>query len=162
MNELETLIGLQDELLTQLDVVLRSGRPISEQWQTLIGDQLQWLQERIEQLSQEPTAAMAPNPAAEDLQEAMPSSNIEGFAYDDKSGSLLVRFLGKHPNRYGPIYAYEGVPKVIFELFKNGSIPARTDGRNAWGEWWKGKVPSIGASMYTLIKQGGYPYERVS
>ena len=98
----------------------------------------------------------------EPLTEAMPSSNVEGFAYDDKNNQLLVRFLGKHPNRNGPVYAYQGVPREIFDLFQKGAVPARTDGQNRWGKWWKGKVPSMGSSMYTLIKQQGYPYQKVA
>ena len=62
----------------------------------------------------------------------------------------------------GPIYGYDGVPKVIYDLFQSGSIPARTNGQNRWGKWWKGKVPSLGASLYTLISQGQYPYQRLS
>lgn len=97
-----------------------------------------------------------------DLTPAMPSSNVEGFAYDDKTGRLLVRFLGKHPNKNGPIYGYEGVPPNIFEIFRKGAIPAKTNGKNKWGEWWQGKYPSIGAAMYHLIKAGGYPYQRLT
>ena len=77
-------------------------------------------------------------------------------------GRLLVRFLGDHPNRNGPVYAYGGVPREVFDMFQKGAVPARTDGQNKWGKWWKGKVPSIGASLYTLIKQRGYPYQRLS
>lgn len=114
---------------------------------------------RIAELRQ--TAPVAPT-AQPDLTPSMPSSNIDAFGYDDKTGRLMVKFLGKHPNRNGPIYSYEGVPKVIFDLFRQGSIPARTNGKNKWGSWFKGKVPSIGASMYTLIKNGGYAYNRLS
>jgi KTSC domain len=96
------------------------------------------------------------------LPESGPSSNIESFGYDEKNGNLMVRFLGDHPNRNGPIYSYQGVPKQIFDLFRIGAVPARTDGQNEWGEWWKGKVPSLGASLHTLIKGGGYPYQRLS
>mgnify|MGYP001558330300 CR=1 FL=1 len=96
------------------------------------------------------------------LTPAMPSSNVEGFAYDDKTGRLLVRFLGKHPIRNGPIYGYEGVPKNIFEIFRKGAIPAKTNGINKWGSWWQGKYPSIGAAMYHVIRGGAYPYQRLS
>lgn len=101
-------------------------------------------------------------PGPNNIQEAMPSSNVEGFAYDDKNNRLLVRFLGQHPNRNGPIYSYEGVPRNIFDLFRTGSIPARTNGQNKWGRWFQGKVPSIGASLFTLIKNQGYQYQRVA
>ena len=89
-------------------------------------------------------------------------SNVEGFLYDFQINRMYVRFLGDYPNREGPVYAYENVPKNIFDLFRQGAIPARTKGKNRWGEWWKGKVPSLGASLYTLIKNQGYQYSRVS
>jgi hypothetical protein len=92
----------------------------------------------------------------------MPSSNVEGFAYDDKNNRLLVRFLGEHPNRNGPIYAYTGVPPVMFDLLRKGAVPARTDGKNKWGKWWRGKTPSLGASVYTLLRQGGFPYQKLA
>lgn len=97
-----------------------------------------------------------------EIAEAMPSSNIAAFGYDDKQGRLLVRFLGKYPNKNGPVYEYSGVPIEIFDLFRKGAVPARTDGQNKWGKWWRGKVPSIGASLYTLLKTQNYPYQRVS
>ncbi len=95
------------------------------------------------------------------MTESMPSSNVEGFAYDDKSNRMYVRFLGKHPNRFGPVYQYENVPPNIFEIFRKGAIPAKTNGRNKWGQWWRGKFPSMGAAMYHLIRGGNYPFSRV-
>lgn len=84
------------------------------------------------------------------------SSNIYGFRYDPKTGKLLVRFQG------GSVYGYDGVPGNVFKAFQNGAIPAKTNGRNRWGVWWRGKMPSLGASFYELIRQGGYPYRRLN
>lgn len=114
---------------------------------------------RIAELRQQAPPIPEQNP---ELTPSMPSSNIDAFGYDEKTGKLMVKFLGKHPNRNGSVYAYQGVPKVIFDLFRQGAIPARTTGKNKWGSWWKGKVPSAGASLYTLIKGGGYQYQRLS
>jgi hypothetical protein len=113
--------------------------------------------DRIQQLEQGVTPPIPDMPQAE-----IPSSNIDAFRYDDKSGRLFVKFLGKFPNRQGPVYSYSGIPKPIVDLFQRGAIPARTDGQNKWGKWWKGKVPSLGASLYTLIKTANYPYTRMS
>lgn len=115
------------------------------------------------ELSQEQTPNITPQvpPLQQNIQQGMPSSNVEGFAYDPKTNKLMVRFLGEHPNRNGPIYAYENVPPNIFEIFRRGAIPAKTDGQNKWGKWWKGKYPSLGAAMYHLIKAGGYQYQRI-
>lgn len=84
------------------------------------------------------------------------SSNIYGFKYDPKSGRLLVRFQS------GSIYGYQGVPQGVFKVFQQGAVPAKTSGRNQHGAWWKGKAPSLGAAFYNLIRQGGYPYQRLS
>jgi hypothetical protein len=143
-----------------------NGPSLNVESQRALGELLQ----NILQVIQQPQAQAAPTatppaqptPHQPGLNQAMPSSNVEGFAYDDKSGRLLVRFLGEHPNRNGPIYAYEGVPQNIFDIFRKGAVPAKTDGKNKWGEWWKGKYPSMGAAMYHLIRAGGYPYRRVS
>ncbi len=139
------------------------GSSLNVESQRALGDLLQNVLQLIqeEQADEEPPIT-PPGGGEPELNPAMPSSNVEGFAYDDKSGRLLVRFLGKHPNRNGPIYGYSGVPKQVFDMFRKGAVPARTDGQNKWGKWWKGKVPSMGASLYTLIKTQNYPYQRLS
>lgn len=89
------------------------------------------------------------------------SSNIYGFSYDPKNKKLFVKFQGGE-SATGPVYQYEGVPPNVFKAFSSGSVPARTDGQNNYGRWWKGKLPSLGAAFYDLIRMGGYPYARVS
>jgi len=154
MNE---LVQYAQSIIAYLE---RSGASLNIESQQALGQLLQQVLQTIEQQSGE--APTTPPISPENLTEAMPSSNIEGFAFDDRNNQLLVRFLGKYPNREGPIYAYEGVPREIFDMFQQGAVPARTDGKNKWGKWWKGKVPSIGASLYTLIKNRNYPYQRIS
>lgn len=156
MNELRralaAVIDLASQMIDELD----------EETMLALADLLNAASERLGELEDSPADGLPPNVPQESLTQAMPSSNVEGFAYDDKTGKLLVRFLGKYPNRNGPIYGYEGVPKQIFDLFQKGAVPARTNGKNKWGAWWKGKVPSIGASLYTLLKTQNYPYQRLS
>ncbi len=157
---------IEDEIsaiLAGIQEALQSGERLDDDLQNAIADSLNAATMRLDQLRQE-MGQMPPASAlqAGDIEPAMPSSNVEGFAYDDKSGNLLVRFLGKHPDREGPIYSYEGVPKNIFEIFQKGGIPAKTNGKNKWGEWWEGKHPSMGAAMYHLIRAGNYPYQRLS
>lgn len=84
------------------------------------------------------------------------SSNIYGFRYNPKNGQLLVRFQS------GSIYKYDGVPAPVFNAFSSGAVPAKTNGQNQWGRWWVGKIPSLGAAFYNLIRQAGYPYSRLS
>jgi len=83
------------------------------------------------------------------------SSNIWGTAYDPKSGKMKVRFQG------GSEYEYDGVPANIYRAFTQGNAAARTDGRNQYGRWWRGKNPSMGAAMNQYIKAGGFPYRRI-
>lgn len=89
-------------------------------------------------------------------QAPLDSSNIYGFQFDPSSGTLKVRFQS------GSVYQYKGVPPGIFNVFKNGAVPAKTSGQNQFGKWWKGKLPSLGAAFYELIRSGGYPYARIS
>lgn len=156
----EELEGLLQQLLQAIDQVLASGEVLDDDFMGILAQTIQTLMQAIETVSQSQQTPEAPTTPPE-LQQAMPSSNVEGFAYDDKNQRLLVRFLGKYPNRQGPVYSYGGVPPQIFNLFRTGAVPARTDGQNRWGRWWRGKVPSIGASLYTLLKTQGYPYQRI-
>ena len=84
------------------------------------------------------------------------SSNIYGFQYDPNSKTLKVRFNS------GSVYSYQGVPQGVFKAFESGAVPAKTDGENQYGEWWRGKMPSAGAAFYELIRNGGYAYQRLS
>jgi hypothetical protein len=165
LNPQEELDALQDvvqDILSGIQEMLQSGERMTDEFQGQVAQLLDAATQRIDELQMEIQGTPPIPPQDPDLNASMPSSNISQFGYDEKNGRLLVQFLGKYPDRDGPIYAYGGVPKQIFDLFQKGAIPARTDGRNRWGKWWKGKVPSMGASMYTLIKGGGYPYERIS
>lgn len=155
MNELRNAIALV------IDIASQMIDELDDETMLALAELINAASERLDQMQQEPIGGVPQPPTEEDLTQAMPSSNVEGFAYDDKTGQMLVRFLGKHPNRNGPIYAYSGVPQNIFEIFRKGAIPAKTDGKNKWGQWWRGKFPSIGAAMYHLIRGGNYPYRRV-
>lgn len=162
--ELQELEELLRDLLQAIQLMVDSGEEMSDELQGAAAQTLELLFNRIGELraggggggigdiggGQEP-----------DFESSMPSSNVEGFAYDPDQQRLYVRFLGKHPDPHGPIYQYEGVPANIFDIFRRGAIPAKTDGRNKWGRWWKGKYPSMGAAMYHLIRAGGFPYQRV-
>jgi hypothetical protein len=83
------------------------------------------------------------------------SSNIYGFQYDPDSGKLRVRF------NEGGVYEYGSVPPDIYQAFEAGAIPAKTEGENQWGKWWRGKEPSAGSSFFELIKMGGFPYKKL-
>ncbi len=150
--------NLLTQLVDGITQIMQSGEVISDDVQGMLAQTLEALIQRIDQGG----GQIPPSNEAPDIQEAMPSSNVEGFAYDDKNRRLYVRFLGKHPQRDGAIYQYENVPSNIFDIFRKGAVPAKTDGKNKWGRWWKGKYPSMGAAMYHLIRAGGYPYQKIS
>ncbi len=91
-----------------------------------------------------------------------PSSNIYGFNFDPKSKRLLIKFMGKDTAESGPVYEYEGVPPHIFEVLKRGAVAPKTTGKNKYHAWYKGKTPSHGASVYALVKEANYPYQKVA
>jgi hypothetical protein len=89
------------------------------------------------------------------------SSNINAFRYDPETQKLIVKFQDKFPGKNGSVYAYEGVPKYIFDIFARGAIGPKTSGKNAWHHWKKNVMPSHGAAMHALIKAGAFPYVRL-
>lgn len=151
-----------DEVIDLLQQLMQqAGELADELSDEEMAEILRIFKEAIELIEQGNAQAVGAQSLPE-LQQSMPSSNIHSFGYDEDTGKLLVKFQGDFPENNGSVYSYSGVPKVIFDLFQKGAIPARTDGSNKWGKWWKGKVPSIGASMYALIKSQNYPYEKIS
>ena len=125
---------------------------------------LQQVLEIIEVVGQEQQGGGQPVPPPEvpPLTNSYPSSNVNSFSFDDKTGKLFVKFNGKDNRDDGPVYQYSGLSPFIFDLFRKGAVPARTNGSNKWGNWWKGKVPSVGASLYTLISSQNFPYQKVA
>jgi KTSC domain len=189
VNELQRLENLLDQLIDGIERVLNSGEILSDEFQGLLAEQLGDLNNRIQELYQSEETGIPP---IEDIEEEQaetanaisppepptppgngapipplepaphPSSNINAFRYEPENKKLYVKFQGKYPQENGPVYSYEGVPQNIFNVFSRGSVAPRTSGRNAWHTWKEGVTPSHGASMYALIREGGYPYQRLS
>lgn len=90
-----------------------------------------------------------------------PSSNVNAFKYDPRSGTLFVKFHGKDTADSGPTYQYQGVPKNIYDVFSKGRVAPKTSGQNRYHRWIEGVTPSLGASLYALIRNGGYPYQKI-
>lgn len=155
---LQELQELLSQLLQAIQLMISSGEEFSDELQGEVARTLELLYTRIEQLSTQ--AAQVPN--ASPPPAGMPSSNVAGMAYDPKTQALKVQFLGKYPNRSGPVYQYPDVPPVMAELLQSGAVPARTRGQNQWGRWHPGKVPSAGASVFTLLKNRNAPFQRLS
>jgi hypothetical protein len=114
--------------------------------------------QQFQQIFNKLKSQVTPMPGQKDgiPQADLQSSNVYGYQYDPESGALKVRFQN------GGIYEYDDVPPFIYNLFAKGSIPAKTDGYNEYGVWWEGKQPSLGASMYDLIRKGGFNYRKVA
>lgn len=91
-----------------------------------------------------------------------PSSNINAFKYDPSKKQLVVKFMGKDQANAGPTYSYDNVPEHLVDVFARGAVGPKTTGKNKWHAWFKGRTPSHGAAMAALIKNGGYPYQRVA
>jgi hypothetical protein len=154
-----------DELIayTQsiIDYLETSGPSLNFASQQALAELLQSVMATIQEEAATEGGTIAPPPPRAPPP-GMPSSNVAGMDYDDKTGNLMVQFLGKYPNREGPIYQYPQTPRVIAELLQSGAVPARTDGQNRWGKWWKGKAPSAGASVFALLKNRNAPYQRLT
>jgi len=181
MNDIDTLERLIDQILAGIQEVLASGEVLSDEFQGMIAEEIRLTLARIDELRaagqpQEPgqppepeAAPEAPAPPAPfggPIPELEPapheSSNINAFRYDPKTEQLYVKFQGKYPQQNGPVYQYKGVPKFIYDVFSRGAVGPKTSGRNAWHRWKEGVTPSHGAAMFALIKQGGYPYQRMT
>lgn len=62
----------------------------------------------------------------------------------------------------GSVYEYENVPEDKYKELLASATPAKTEGQNEYGAWWVGKNPSLGATFNSLIKNGGYVYNKVA
>ena len=154
---------LRQAIATVIEIASQMIDELDEETMAALAELIQAATERLAQEEQDPTEELGPSqPERTTLERPFPSSNVHSFGYDDKTGKLLVKFQGDYPDQNGPVYGYEGVPKQIFNLFQKGAIPAKTTGKNAWGSWFRGKTPSLGASLYALIKTQNYPYTRLT
>lgn len=187
----ERINEIKNALREVMQLLVQRGQPISQDVKAVLAQAMEHAANRIRQLREEeqggvatPTLETAEQEQEQVANEVTPptpptppasggpvppldqapheSSNINAFRYDPKTGKLFVKFQDKYPGQNGPVYSYEGVPANIFDVFRRGAVAPKTSGRNAWHRWKKGVTPSHGAAMYALIRQGGYPYKRVS
>ncbi len=159
MNE-QKINDLKDALREIMQMIVARDQPLTDDLRAMLVRVMEHVATRIQELRLE--EAPLPQPPLPEMEESMPSSNVFGFNYDYDDGKLLVKFQGNDGAGQGPVYAYEGVQPYIFNLFKRGAVIAKTTGKNKWGEWWKGKTPSIGAAVHAFLKNGGYPYQRLT
>jgi hypothetical protein len=165
MNE-KIIENLKDSLREIMKMIADRNEPLSEELKTMLVQVMEHVANRIQQLRQEeknPVEGLTTPINTSELEPgAYPSSNINAFKYDYPSKKLLVKFQGKDIAKDGPIYSYEGIQPFIYDTFRKGAVPPKTSGKNKWHTWKKGVMPSLGAAMYHLIRNGGYPYQRVT
>ncbi len=145
--------GIIDRILELVLEIIESGGILDDE---LIRNISSIIMEALQ--SMQPAAA----PVPETPKAPYPSSNIFGFQYDPQAQKLLVKFMGKDTANAGPVYSYDGVPKFIFDVLRRGAVGPKTSGKNKWHTWKKGKMPSHGAAMAALIKEGGFNYRKVA
>jgi hypothetical protein len=148
---LEELEALLKELVQSTMKVLQSGEVLSDEFQGMIAKNLSYLMERIEDLKYK------------DLDKGkFPSSNVNAFKYNPSTGDLFVQFHGPYPKAEGEVYRYSGVPKNIYDVFSEGRVAPKTSGANKYHQWIRGVTPSLGASLNSLVKNGGFQYKKLS
>lgn len=153
-----------NELLAAIQEVLQSGEELSDEVQGALADTIGLMLERIDAMRSQESAAeqLPPEGQAPQLQPGpFPSSNVNSFKYDPTTQRLFVKFHGADTAENGPTYLYQNVPRNIYDVFARGGVAPTTSGQNKYHRWIRGVTPSLGASLYALIRQGGYPYQRV-
>lgn len=164
MNE-QAIQELKDALREVVRMVVERREPLNDELKKMLAQVMEHVANRIQELREEeqnPVEGLQPNQTPQLEPGPYPSSNINAFKYDPETGKLLVKFHGQDSADSGPTYGYEGVPAYIFDVFKRGAVGPKTSGKNQYHEWFKGITPSLGAAMNALIKNGGFPYQRLS
>lgn len=164
MNELQQLEQLLEELIAGIQTVLMSGEVLSDEIMGMLAQELSLTFDRIQELRAEnPVEDLQPAAEVPQLDQApYPSSNVNSFKYNPDTEQLFVKFHGKDSAGSGPTYQYQNVPKNIYDVFSKGRVGPKTSGQNQYHRWIKGVTPSLGASMYALIREGNFPYQRMS
>lgn len=169
-EQIEQLEDALDAILQGIQDALQAGEILSDELQLAAAQEINALTAEIDdlynQLDQNPVEGLPPQPTAEQhpqLQQGpFPSSNVNSFRYNPQTQQLWVKFHGADSADSGPVYAYQNVPRHIYDVFSAGRVAPRTSGENQYHRWIRGVTPSLGASLYALIREGGYPYQRIS
>jgi hypothetical protein len=171
MNE-EQIEAIKENLRQIMQAITSMGEEPPPEIQDLLMQVIERAQQQIQQLRQvqeeAETQIQQPSPVSPPIntpsleESPFPSSNVNSFKYNPKTNQLWVKFHGSQSANSGPTYMYQNVPKNIYDVFSNGRVAPKTSGQNQYHRWIKGVTPSLGASLYALIRNGGYPYQRVS
>lgn len=165
-QEIQLLEQLLDQLIAGIQEVLQSGEILSDEFQGMLAQEIEFTVNRIDELRSKVSPADGLTPTTQQIpqleQGPYPSSNVNSFKYNPDNGQLFVKFHGKDSADSGPVYGYQNVPKNVYDLFSQGRVAPKTSGSNQYHTWIKGVTPSLGASLYALIRNGGYNYQRLS
>lgn len=157
MDELQTLEQLLNELLAGIQSVIQSGEVLTDEFQGILAEELNYLTSRIDEIRSAETPPIPPlDPAPYE------SAVVNAFKYNPKTGDLFVKFQDKFPGTNGAEYVYKGVEPFIFDIFRRGAVAPKSTGSNAWHAWKQGVAPSLGASLNALLKNGGYQFQKLS
>lgn len=83
------------------------------------------------------------------------SSNVDAIQYDTDKLELDIRFND------GETYRYFDVDYDTFERVWKGKAACITSGENAYGAWFVGKTPSVGAALHKFLVKSNIRYERI-
>lgn len=165
MNE-ERIEEIKNQIRELMRQILETGEEPPEFIQDLLLKVIEKASYEIQKLRQKSTGSVLNTPP--DIGDIIdldkppyPSSNVNAFKYDPRNGTLFVKFHGQNSADSGPIYRYENVPQNIYDVFSKGRVGPKTSGQNQYHRWIKGVTPSLGASLYALIRQGNFSYQRL-
>lgn len=85
---------------------------------------------------------------------SIPSSNVRRIVYNDESKEMVIQFQDKS------IYTYFEVPFQIFLDVSGGKAECITSGENAFGRWFVGKTPSVGAAVWRYLRDSNIKYKK--
>lgn len=83
------------------------------------------------------------------------SSNVDAIQYDTEKQELDIRF------NEGDTYRYFGVDYDTFEDVWKGRASCITSGENAYGAWFVGKRPSVGAALHKFLVKSNIRYQKL-
>jgi hypothetical protein len=83
------------------------------------------------------------------------SSNVDAIQYDTEKEELDIRFND------GETYRYFSVDYDTFEDVWRGRSSCITSGENAYGAWFVGKRPSVGAALHKFLVKRNVRYTKL-
>ena len=85
---------------------------------------------------------------------SIPSANVRRIVYNDETKEMVIQFQDKS------IYTYFEVPFKTFLNVSGGEATCITDGENAFGSWYVGKSPSVGAAVWKYLRDSNIKYKK--